>query len=55
MNTKVRYVIEKEYDSYVLYSIVPTNFGGDAKNFVCQGTKDFCELQKNRLESRHES
>ena len=31
---KVKYVIEKQGDAFYLYSIVKTNFGGDAKNFV---------------------
>ena len=30
----MKYVIEKQGDMYMLYSVVETNFGGPAKNFV---------------------
>ena len=30
----IKYVIEKQGDAFILYSIAPTNFGGDTKNFV---------------------
>ena len=50
---KIKYVIEDKTESgqgFVLYSVIPTSFGGDAKNYVCSGTKKYCEKQKKMLE-----
>jgi hypothetical protein len=41
---KVKYKIEKKGNTFVLYSVVATNFGGDAKNFVRES--DSLELLK---------
>lgn len=37
-----------------LVSIVKTNFGGDAVNFVCEGTHTFCNRIKAELEQKQE-
>lgn len=51
IDTTPNYTIEHvEELGWVLYSIVPTNFGGDAKNFICAGTKEYCEQIKERME-----
>lgn len=34
---------------FQLVSIVPTNFGGDAVNFICEGTYDYCKSVRDRL------
>lgn len=34
----IEFVIEKEGDQFVLYSIVPTNFGGPAKNWIAESS-----------------
>jgi hypothetical protein len=48
----IRYEIrEGDTRPYELWSIVPTNFGGDAENFVCEGEKDHCLSVKEQLES----
>jgi len=47
----IKYVIEEQEGVFHLYSIVPTDFAGDAKNWICSGTEVFCELQRNRLEN----
>jgi len=36
-----------------LVSIVETNFGGDAVNFVCEGTHTYCKRIKDSLEGNH--
>lgn len=43
--------VEKDYDVYVLSSVVDTNFGGKAKNFVFTGTKEQCQEIKEKLEN----
>lgn len=52
---KVAYQIVKTDTDYVLVSVVPTTFAGDAVNYVCRGTKDYCEEIKNKLENSHEN
>ena len=39
------YVIEQRGDAYYLYSLVETNFGGVAKNFIRMASSE-AELQK---------
>lgn len=34
LTSDIKYVIEQQGDAYYLFSIVKTNFGGDAKNFI---------------------
>ena len=34
-----------------LWSIVPTNFGGDAENFVCEGTYNYCAMIMEQLDT----
>ena len=34
---------------YILESVVPTNFGGDAVNFVFRGRLEDCEKVRNKL------
>lgn len=46
-----KYEVIKTETQYALYSEVPTNFGGNARNFVCEGTREYCERIKSRLES----
>jgi len=39
----IKYEIRKgQHAPCELWSIVPTNFGGDAENFVCHGTREYC-------------
>lgn len=45
------YFVEKTETQYALYSEVQTIFGGNARNFVCEGTREFCEGIKSRLEN----
>ncbi len=33
-----------------LWSIVQTNFGGVAENFVCEGTHTYCSYVRGKLE-----
>jgi hypothetical protein len=30
-------------DPYEVWSVVPTNFGSDVENFVCSGSRAYCE------------
>ena len=41
----VTYVIEQQGDAFYLYSLVETNFGGVAKNFIRLAASE-AELQK---------
>jgi hypothetical protein len=46
----MRYEIRKGKNApYELVSIVLTNFGGDAVNFICGGTFEECEAVKDKL------
>ena len=46
----IDYVIEdKGFGTYILYSIVDTDFGGPAKNFVAKGPKDYVEYLQSKL------
>lgn len=33
----------------ILESIVETRFGGDARNFICEGTPEYCEKIKQKM------
>lgn len=46
-----KYEVLKTETQYALYSEVQTLFGGNARNFVCEGTREFCEGIKSRLEN----
>jgi hypothetical protein len=49
---EIKYEIRGYYkETCELWSIVPTNFGGVAENFVCGGTHEHCIKIKNKLES----
>lgn len=49
----IRYEIRKGKTAPCeLVSIVPTDFGGDAVNFVAEGTHTVCDKIKARLEGR---
>ena len=51
INQPINYTIEHVDElGWVLYSIVPTNFAGDAKNFICAGTKEYCKEIQKKLE-----
>lgn len=45
MEREIKYIIEQQGDAYYLYSIVETNFGGDAKNFIRLAPSE-AELQR---------
>lgn len=45
MEREIKYIIEQQGDAYYLYSIVETNFGGVAKNFIRLASSE-AELQK---------
>lgn len=34
---------------FELYSIVSTDFGGTAKNYVCCGSREYCQQIKSEL------
>lgn len=36
--------------TWELYSVVKTKWGGDARNFICEGTREYCETVRDRLE-----
>lgn len=38
--------IEAQFNSHKLVSRVATDFGGIAENFICAGTKEYCEMIK---------
>lgn len=39
----ITYTIKETPNTYILYSIVKTNFGGDAKNYIAEFPKDELE------------
>ena len=51
------YIIEKQGDCYYLYSLVETNFGGVAKNFVrmSQSEKELERTIEKLTEKRSQS
>lgn len=55
VDTTIHYEIEYDTakETATLYSIVGTNFGGPATNFVCEGTLEYCTLMKEKLENEH--
>lgn len=55
MNDKeIKYVIEYEGDIFTLYSIVDTTFGGSAKNFICEGSREYCEKNLSDLKRKQD-
>jgi len=48
----VKYEIQKsDHAPCKLVSITKTKFGGDAVNFVCEGTHTYCMGVKNQIET----
>jgi hypothetical protein len=45
MEREIKYIIEQQGDAYYLYSLVETNFGGVAKNFIQLASSE-AELQR---------
>jgi hypothetical protein len=45
MEREIKYIIEQHGDAYHLYSLVETNFGGVAKNFIRLASSE-AELQR---------
>ena len=45
LEMEIKYIIEQQGDAYYLYSLVETNFGGVAKNFIRLASSE-AELQK---------
>lgn len=51
MKKEIKWELEKKSGGkYLLSSLVSTNFGGIAKNYICSGSKEYCEEIKSRLE-----
>lgn len=48
----IEYIIEQRGDAFILYSIVNTNFGGIAKNYVCMSDSK-CKLEKLIIKLRN--
>lgn len=51
-------VAEETWDSTVhtLYSLVPTNFGSQpARNFICEGSKEYCLEVLSKLQKTDEA
>jgi len=42
-NKTVYEIIPGENAPCELWSVVKTNFGGDARNFICEGTHTYCK------------
>ena len=53
IDTTPRYVIEGSVkdEVWTLYSIVATNFGGDAKNYICDGSFQECSNRMTMLKA----
>lgn len=53
ISDEVKYLIEYDepYDVWSLFSLIDTDFSGPAKNWICSGTKEYCELQSARIKS----
>ena len=49
---EIKYVIECVDDKCTLSSIVETNFGGPAQNFICEGTLEYCREVEKRLKGK---
>lgn len=49
---KIKYAIETEGTESVLYSVVDTKFGGDAKNYVARGMPGYIYNLKLSLEKQ---
>lgn len=47
---KVKYEIEMDGSEAVLYSVVPTSFGGPARNYVARGMPGYIYNLKLSLE-----
>lgn len=56
VDTTPRYVIEGSVidEVWTLSSIVATNFGGDAKNFIFEGSFDDCQLKMEQMKALDE-
>ena len=52
MDKKIEYfIIEQDDGSYELFSIVDTDFGGPAENFVFKGTLEECKRIEKMLDT----
>ena len=53
---EIKYTIEASiYDEkWTLYSHVDTNYNGIAKNFICEGTLEECELRMKQMKALDE-
>lgn len=47
----ISYEIRKVGYGFELVSVVETSFGGSAVNFVCGGSREYCEGIKRKLEA----
>lgn len=56
VDTTPRYVIEGSVtdEVWTLSSIVATNFGGDAKNFIFEGSFDECQQKLEQMKALDE-
>ena len=56
IDTTPRYVIEGSVidEVWTLSSIVATNFGGDAKNFIFEGSFDDCQSKLEQMKALDE-
>lgn len=50
MNKKIDYLIKCIDKKCTLVSIVETDFGGPAENFICEGTIEYCRKIQKQLE-----
>lgn len=52
----IEYVVEYDeaYNCHSLFSVVPTNFGGPAKNWITSGSKDECMQKMEQMKALDE-
>ena len=56
IDSKVLYQIKPtDRGDYILESVVPTNFGGDAVNYVFRGRLEDCEKVRDELTMQHKT
>lgn len=49
MKTSIRYEVRPYGEEYAVYSIVETILCGDAENYVCKGSLEYCKDTMNLL------
>ena len=49
MSKKIDYMIKCVGDKCTLVSLVETDFGGPAENFILEGTYEYCKEMEKRL------